>query len=464
MTSLVKTNLVRHLIFSFLLIGIFGTSFAQTNDDDREPISQAKLEQLLSPIALYPDTILSHILVAATYPLEVVQAARWTRKNPELESSEAVNAVQEMGWDPSVQALVAFPQILSRLNEDLQWTQDLGEAFLQDEERLLAGVQSLRQRAADAGSLDDMDKVKVSQEDEAIVIESIEREVVYVPYYDSRTIYGPWHWASHSPIYWDYPYYDRYYAYDHGRRFYWGPRVSVSFGFFFSAFNWHNHHIVRIPWHHYRNRQYYNHHQILRHNHARRWAHNPIHRRGVVYRTANPHNHFRNHQLTEYRDNIERNRRATNRDDVLGRLRENRSYRPTRNDRDVSRRYTSGNHYNSQRRSLDAQPVAVSKPPTTARPNPKPFVNNPNDERRRYTSNRSPTPRSDASPSRPFQVSKPKPIVQSRPAPQVAARPSQPQPQPSQLRKPEKSHQFENPRSRSRSNETNTRRNRHQPK
>ena len=97
---------------------------------NRPAFSQEELDQMLAPIALYPDSLLSQVLMAATYPLEVVQAARWSRANPNLKGQDAARAVEPMDWDPSVKSLVAFPQILHRMDEQLDWTQKLGEAFL----------------------------------------------------------------------------------------------------------------------------------------------------------------------------------------------------------------------------------------------------------------------------------------------------------------------------------------------
>lgn len=283
-------------IFKQITLGIFlifSTLLAQAESQTEiEPFSQAELEQILAPIALYPDTVLSHILIAATYPLEIIQAERWTVKNPDYDGSDAVQAVESKDWDPSVKALVAFPEVLKRLSENLEWTQKLGDAFLQDEEKLLASVQSLRQRAYEAGSLDKMDKVSVIHDDTSIVIEPREREVVYVPYYDTRVVYGPWYWSHYPPVYWNYPHHVGYYPGRHHSPFYWGHRVHVSFGFFFSSFHWHNHHVVRIPYHHYRPHHYYDRHQIVRHQHARRWAHNPSHRRGVSYRSVTVSNRY----------------------------------------------------------------------------------------------------------------------------------------------------------------------------
>lgn len=287
MRSLFRASFITLLILS---VSSWSTVFAQ--ESEYEELSQGELEQLLSPIALYPDTILSHILIAATYPLEVVQAERWSKDHPELEGSAAVEAVSEMDWDPSVQALVAFPNILQRMSEDLDWTQSLGEAFLDNEERVLASIQDLRQLAADAGSLDELDKLRVSRDADQIIIQPVEERVVYIPYYDTRRVYGNWRWSMYDPIYWDYPYAYDYYPRHDRRRFYWGPRVSISFGFFFNTFSWHDRHIVRINHRYYRPYDYYNYRQIVRHQHGQRWHHNPHHRRGVSYRNQRVRNHY----------------------------------------------------------------------------------------------------------------------------------------------------------------------------
>jgi hypothetical protein len=283
------------LLVAALLLSVFTTGFVQAQDERQEVISQAELEQILAPIALYPDTVLSHILVASTYPLEVVQAERWALQNAELQGQQAVEAAQENDWDPSVQALVAFPQILKRLSQDLQWTQRLGDAFLQDEEQVLASVQNLRELAEQAGSLDEMEKVTVTRDERSIIIEPREREVVYVPYYDTREVYGAWRWPLYQPTYWGYPYadsryYNDYYAHNRGSSFYWGPRISLSFGFFSNSFNWRNHHLVRISPRYYQPNRYYSHYDILDHRYAERWVHNANRRHG----NRNRHNGHRN--------------------------------------------------------------------------------------------------------------------------------------------------------------------------
>ncbi len=301
----------RQLVLSIFILLIPNLQ-AEESKDGIEPFSEAELEQILAPIALYPDTILSHILVAATYPLEVIQAERWTKQNPDVPASDAVEAVENEEWDPSVKALVAFPKVLERLSENLNWTQKLGDAFLQNEEKLIASVQSLRQKAYDSGNLDKMDKVSVKHEQETIIIEPVEREVVYVPYYDTRVVYGPWYWSHYPPVYWGRPYYANHHYASHASPFYWGPRVHLSFGFFFSSFLWNDHHVVRIPRHYYRPHHYYGRRDIVRHREAVRWTHNPVHRRGVSYRSVTVRNRYRSpdvsvrasrDEVRAYRDN-----------------------------------------------------------------------------------------------------------------------------------------------------------------
>ncbi|MDQ7048210.1 MAG: DUF3300 domain-containing protein [Enterobacterales bacterium] len=292
------------LLKSIFLFGLLALTIGSTwaDDDDRESddkyFSQAELEQILAPIALYPDTILSHVLIAATYPLEVIQAERWAANNPNIKGSDAVRAVEYKSWDPSIKALTAFPKVLKRMSENLEWTQKLGDAFLQNEKAVLASVQSLRQKAYDAGNLDKMDKVSISRDDNNIVIQPVEREIVYVPYYDTRVVYGPWYWSHYPPVYWYDPYYDSYSYSRYNNPFYWGPSIHISYGFFFSAFHWQNHQIMRIPHHYYRPGHYYSHQDIVYNQNTRRWSHNPAHRRGVSYRSVTVSNRYQSNRLS----------------------------------------------------------------------------------------------------------------------------------------------------------------------
>ena len=431
---------MKKLIQTALLIVSLNAVIVFAEEPQAEKLSQAELEQILAPIALYPDTVLSHILIAATYPLEVIQAERWTANNPDMQGSEAVEAVSEMDWDPSVRALVAFPQILKRLSEDLEWTQRLGDAFLQDEEGLVASVQTLRQRAYDAGSLDDLEKVSVTHEDESIIIAPREREVIYLPYYDTRTIYGPWSWANYPPTYWDNPYYDHYYVSRHHRPFYWGPRVSINYGFFFSSFHWSDHYIVRIPYNHYRPRHYYNHRQIVRHNNARRWGHDPFHRRGVVYQNINVSNryHHGNRAHLGNRSNPRVNRNVLSvpaRSPRVVNAPQNSARTEHRSERlgHDTRAYRGNNNYQNRTTNSDrSRPAEQARPNrsdavrTQSRPTARPNVARPNVARpnvvrpapantqRAVTTGR----------SQPAQARQAPPAVQAAPAPQPYKKPA----------------------------------------
>ncbi len=246
--------------------------------------SDAELAQMLAPIALYPDSLLTHILIASTYPLEVVQANRWRNKNKSLEGAEAVNRAEKQDWDPSVTALVAFPDLLQRLSDDLEWTQKLGDAFLQDEERVLDSIQSLRQQAERANTFDDMENMKVTKVNRQIVIEPVQREVIYVPYYDTRVVYGHWHWYNYPPVYWAYPpHYAGYYPGHISGHFYFNSGIHISFNYFFSAFSWHQRHIVVT--HHHHTTRYRPYSRIVTSSGAQRWHHKPVHRHGVAYRS-----------------------------------------------------------------------------------------------------------------------------------------------------------------------------------
>ncbi len=158
-----------------------------------------QLEQLVAPIALYPDALLAQILMASTYPLEIVEADRWMRNQPELEGEALNQALLEKDWDPSVKSLTSLPSVLKQMSENLDWTQDLGDAFLAQKNDLMDTVQHMRAKAYEAGNLESTEQQTVTQqEDEIIVIESTSTEVVYVPTYSSTVVYGPsWGYPSY---------------------------------------------------------------------------------------------------------------------------------------------------------------------------------------------------------------------------------------------------------------------------
>ncbi|UYN93353.1 MAG: DUF3300 domain-containing protein [Enhydrobacter sp.] len=173
---------------------------------DRPPFSPEELDQMLAPIALYPDAVLSQIMMAATYPLEVVEAARWSQTNPNVKGDAAIAAVQQMRWDASVKSLVAFPPVLAQMNDQLQWTQNLGDAMISQEADVADSIQRLRARASDAGNLKTGKEQVVSTQaqgsDRIIVIEPADPQVVYVPSYNPTWVYGSWPYPAYPPYYW----------------------------------------------------------------------------------------------------------------------------------------------------------------------------------------------------------------------------------------------------------------------
>jgi len=218
--------------------------------------------------------VLSHVLIASTYPLEIVKATRWLAQQPGMTSEQALRAAENEPWDPSVRALVAFSPLLTKMNNDLEWTQRLGDAFLSQEADVMSTVQKLRERAYKAGNLQNQQHIVVERKERVIVIEPREREVVYVPVYDTRVVYGDWWWDRYPPVHWPYPSH-------HGSYVYWGVGARVSPGFYFSTFYWPQRQIVVIN--NYHPTRYYRASDIYRHEERRHWSHNPRHRHGVVY-------------------------------------------------------------------------------------------------------------------------------------------------------------------------------------
>ncbi|MEC8785477.1 MAG: DUF3300 domain-containing protein, partial [Pseudomonadota bacterium] len=248
--------------------------------------SDAELDSVLAPIALYPDTLLTHILIAATYPLDVVAADRWRQSNKHLTPEQVENVLASVNWDPSVKALAPFTDLLSTMANDLQWLQQLGDNVLIDQSRVLDRVQVLRQHAFNTGNLVTNDYIEVEREREPtreiIYIEPRQREVVYVPYYDPHVVYGHW-WHTTSPVRWRH-----HVSYHHQSNVYWSPSIHLSTFFFFGSVHWHNRHVVihREPV-----RRYYHgspRKRVISRDY-RRWEHNTVHRR-ARYSTRVVHN------------------------------------------------------------------------------------------------------------------------------------------------------------------------------
>jgi len=164
-----------------------------------KPFKQEELGQMLAPIALYPDDLLTQILIASTYPLEIVQAARWATKNKNLKGDKLTEALEKEDWDPSVKSLVNFPDVLTKMNENLEWTQKLGDAFLAQQKEVMDTIQMLRKKAQEAGNLKTTEQQKVVVEQETIIIQPAQPNVIYVPSYSPTVVYGGWWWPAYPP-------------------------------------------------------------------------------------------------------------------------------------------------------------------------------------------------------------------------------------------------------------------------
>jgi hypothetical protein len=199
-------------VTSIMMSLSWSSAIAQTSDAPRD---KAQLEQLVAPIALYPDNLLSQVLMASTYPLEVIEAARWVEQNPGVTGQELEEAMQQQDWDPSVKALTAVPQTLQMMNDKLNWTQQLGDAFLAQQTDMLSAVQTLRARADATGHLKSTTEQKVTKTAaaapstrtspapaEIYVIEPAQPDDYFVPIYDPGVVYGAWPYPDYEPFYW----------------------------------------------------------------------------------------------------------------------------------------------------------------------------------------------------------------------------------------------------------------------
>lgn len=185
----------------------------------------AQIDQWVAPVALYPDALLSQVLMASTYPVNVVQAVQWSRDNPTLQGDTAIQAAASQPWDPSVKSLVAFPQLLALMGENAQWVEDLGNAFLAQPQDVMNAVQKLRALAQQTGTLKSTPQQTVTQTPKAVApapeksaaaqpaaasaapaetiikIESADPQVVYIPTYNPTIVYGTWPNVSYPPVY-----------------------------------------------------------------------------------------------------------------------------------------------------------------------------------------------------------------------------------------------------------------------
>jgi Protein of unknown function (DUF3300) len=279
-------------ILTVVVVAALQAAPARAESAATPPRTAAQLEQLVAPIALYPDALLSQVLMASTYPLEVVEAARWARDNSGVSGQGLEDAMQKQSWDPSVKALTSVPQTLQMMNDKLDWTQQLGDAFLAQQKDLLDAVQRLRARADAAGYLKTSDEQKVTRTPAprpaasapgqapgqpaapAIVysIEPANPEMYYVPIYDPGAVFGAWLYPDYPPFFWYPP------GYVASNVFSFGAGVAVGWAIW-----------GHVDWR--RNRVDINVNNFNRFNRTNiannTWVHNPAHRGGVAYRDAN---------------------------------------------------------------------------------------------------------------------------------------------------------------------------------
>ncbi len=175
-------------------------AFSQEATISARAFTKAELDQMLAPIALYPDALIAQILVAATFPDQVAEADRWLEANPDLKGDAFNGALDKMNWDLSVKALAPFPQVLTMMVKHAAWTQKLGEAFVAQQSDVIASVQRLRSKAYAAGNLKTTTEQRVVVQGNTYEIEPTNPEVVYVPRYDPSVVYGSWWWPGHPPF------------------------------------------------------------------------------------------------------------------------------------------------------------------------------------------------------------------------------------------------------------------------
>jgi len=279
------------LLFASMLC--LSTATVQAED---AAFSEAELDQMMAPIALYPDALLAQLLMAATYPADVAEAVTWSKDNPDQDGDAAVTAVQEKAWDPSVMSLVAFPQVLAMMGEQPDWVQNVGDAFLADSEAVMDTVQKLRLKAQEEGNLETTEQQKVivetpSSTETVIIIEPADPQIVYVPAYNPTIIYGAWWWPRYTPWYY------RPVGYGFGSAVVRGIGFGIGIGItnaLWGGCHWgRGHGSIDINVNRYNNINI-NRNRLDVNNKTTNWKHNADNRRGVPYRDEKSRKQFEN--------------------------------------------------------------------------------------------------------------------------------------------------------------------------
>ncbi len=259
-------------------------------------MQQAELEQLVATIALYPDPVVSQLLMASTYPLEVVEADRWVKaEGAKLKGDALTKALEGKPWDPSVKSLVNFPDVLAMMSKELEWTRKLGDAFIDQQEQVMKAIQSLRAKAKAEGNLKTNEQQKVTTEQsgdsEVIVVEPASASTIYVPTYNPSVVYGAWAYPAYPPYYYPVG------AVAAGAiSFGLGVAAGAAWGYAWGHANWrHGHMDVDI------NRNTNINRNIDRNRYSSRtgaqggrgtWQHDPAHRGGAAYRNQSTAQRF----------------------------------------------------------------------------------------------------------------------------------------------------------------------------
>jgi hypothetical protein len=260
------------LLFATLPLEAAGQDAQAPAQDAQAPVytpqTPEELQQLVAPIALYPDSLVAQILAASTFPEQVVEADRWVQEHPDLKGDALGHAVDQQPWDPSVKALTAFPSVLGNMDKNLSWTSSLGDAYYNQQQDVMDAVQVMRQRAEEAGNLKSTPQQNITTEGSTIEIEPANPEVVYVPAYDPWLVYGypivAWPgWYPYPGIWYD------------------GPYLAFGVGFgigFFGGFGWGWGH-WGFDWHH----------RYAIYNHERYFSRsNTFYNRNTFYRGGAP--------------------------------------------------------------------------------------------------------------------------------------------------------------------------------
>jgi hypothetical protein len=253
----------------------FGPTGQSSEQAPTTPVQQSsqELQQLVAPIALYPDALVAQILAESTYPTEIVEADRWMQSHPNVKGEELAKEVDKQSWDPSVKALTQFPSVLQNMDKNLSWTSSLGDAYANQQQAVTDAVQTLRQQANKAGHLNSNEQESVTTQGNTIVIEPANPEVVYVPQYDPWLVYG-------APIV-AYPGW-----YPEPGIFLAGAGIGFGVGFgvgFFGGFGWGWHH-WGYDWH--GRSVIYNHNTYISHS------------RTIINRNNDSHNNFNHNNFS----------------------------------------------------------------------------------------------------------------------------------------------------------------------